>query len=237
MRCSLVIISSYVRMFRTSFSENASHGMGERANAERASSEERASKRNPATTQPGLGVDLLRMNRSGVAASTVSIVDRIVTPPLQRRRDIGRHAGSLVVTEEKGSRSTRDLEPLAPSSKRPGGQGLVRRVRAEGPGFDARREMATEDSVVVADPVQSGLDDFPHRGPGPLAGGGGLPLTAPESNRRRELLGDGVQLLAGAVGLPRVVIPFGLVQLVPQRAQPLLVGRLRRPIENRQTLA
>src|SRR5215510_1260 len=98
MRCSLVIISSYVRMLRTSFAENAAHGMGERANAERASSEERASKRNPATTQPGLGVDLLRMNGSGVAASTVSIVDRIVTPPLRRRRDIGRHAGSLEVT-------------------------------------------------------------------------------------------------------------------------------------------
>src|SRR5215468_6884077 len=104
MRSSLVIISSYVRMLRTSFSENASHGMGERANAERASSEERASQRNPATTQPGLGVDLLRMNGSGVAASPVRIVDRIVTPPLQRRRDIGRHAGSLKVTEEKGSR-------------------------------------------------------------------------------------------------------------------------------------
>src|SRR5215470_4745669 len=104
MRCSLVIILSYVRMPRRSFAENASHGMGERANAERASSEEKASKRNPATTQPGLGVDLLRMNGSGVAASTVRIVDRIVTPPLQRRRDIGRHAVNLEVTEEKGSR-------------------------------------------------------------------------------------------------------------------------------------
>src|SRR5262245_18069435 len=110
MRCSLVIISSYVRMLRTSFAENAAHGMGERANAERASSEEKASKRNPATTQPGLGVDLLRMN-----GSTVRIVVRIVTPPLRRRRDIGRHAGSLAVTEEKGSNL------LAPSSKRPRG--------------------------------------------------------------------------------------------------------------------
>src|SRR5262245_65094855 len=98
MRCSLVIISSYVRMLRTSFAENASHGMGERANAERASSVERATKRNPATTQPGLGVDLRRMNGSGLAASTVRSVDRIVTPPLQRRRNIGRHAGSLEVT-------------------------------------------------------------------------------------------------------------------------------------------
>src|SRR5262249_44825823 len=101
MRCSLVIISSYVRMLRTSFSENASHVMGQRADAERASGEERARKRNPATTQPGLGVDLLRMNGSGVAASTVRIVDRIVGPPLQRRREIGRHAGSLKVTEER----------------------------------------------------------------------------------------------------------------------------------------
>src|SRR5215813_13858001 len=104
MRSSLVIISSYVRMLRTSLSENASHGIGERANAERASSEESASKRNPATTQPGLGVDLLRMNGSGVAASTVRIVVRIVMPPLQRRRDVGRHAVSLDVTEGKGSR-------------------------------------------------------------------------------------------------------------------------------------
>src|SRR5215813_12646671 len=104
MRCSLVTISSYVRMLRTSVAENASHGMGERANAERASSEERASQRNPATTQPGLGVDLLRRNGSGVAASPVRIVDRIVTPPLQRRRDIGCHAVNLEVTEEKGSR-------------------------------------------------------------------------------------------------------------------------------------
>src|SRR5262245_62334431 len=153
MRCSLVIISSYVRMLRTSFSENAAHGMGERANTERASSEKRASKRNPATTQPGLGVDLRRMNGSGVAASTVRMLGRIVTPPLQRRRNLRRHAGSLEVTDEKGSRSTRDLEPLAPSSKRPGGQGFVRRVRAEGPGFDAHGEMATEGSVVVPDPV------------------------------------------------------------------------------------
>src|SRR5215470_17201029 len=99
MRSSLVIIFSYVRMLRTSFAENASHGMGERTNAGSASSEERASKRNPATTQPGLGVDRLRMNGSGVAASTVRIVDRIVTPPLQRRRDIGRHAVSLDVTD------------------------------------------------------------------------------------------------------------------------------------------
>src|SRR5262249_51583632 len=157
-------------------------------------------------------------NRSGVAASTVSIVDRIVTPPLQRRRDIARHAGSLVVTEEKGSRSTRDLEPFAPSSKRPASEGLVGRVRAEGPGFDARGEMAPRDRVVVADPVRRGLADFPQGGRGPSAGGGALPVTAPEADRRRELLGDGVQLLARAVGLPRVVVPFGLVQLVPQRA-------------------
>src|SRR5262249_45623671 len=157
--------SSYVRMLRRSFAENAAHGIGERANAERASSEERASKRNPATSQPGLGVDLLRMNGSGVAASTVRMVGRIVTPPLRRRREIGRHAGSLTVTEEKGGRARpRDLKSLAAASKRPGGQGLVRRVGAEGPGLDAHGEMATEGSVVVADPVQGGLDDFGHGG-------------------------------------------------------------------------
>src|SRR5262249_55026344 len=109
MRCSPVIISSYVRMLRTSLAENASHGMGERANAERASSEERASKRNPATTQPGLGVDLLRMNGSGVAAPTVRIVGRIVMPPLQRRREIELHAGSLEVPDGRvrGSEGSR----------------------------------------------------------------------------------------------------------------------------------
>src|SRR5262245_57782852 len=123
MRCSLAIISSYVRMLRTSFAENASHGMGERANAERASSDERARKRNPATTQPGLGVDLRRMSGSGVAASTVRVVDCIVTPPLQRRRNLGRHAGSLAVTEEKGSRPTRDLDPLARPQNAQGARG------------------------------------------------------------------------------------------------------------------
>src|SRR5262249_30243684 len=138
---------------------------------------------------------------------------------------------------EKRTLGPRDLGPFGPASKPPRGQGLVRRVRAEGPGFDAHGEMATEGSVVVADPVQRGLDDFPHGGPGPLAGGGGLAVTSTEADRRRELLGDRVQFLAGAVGLPRVVIPFGLVQLVTHRAQPLLVGRLRRPIEDRQTLA
>jgi hypothetical protein len=101
MRSSLVIISSYVRMLRRSLAENAAQGMGERANAERASSEERPTKRNPATTRPGLGVDLLRMNGSGLAASTVRIVDFIVRPPLERRRDVGRHAVSLEVTEER----------------------------------------------------------------------------------------------------------------------------------------
>src|SRR5262245_55741352 len=82
MRSSLVIISSYVRMPRRSLAENASHGMGERANAARASSAERASQRKLAT-------------------STVGIVDFIVTPPLQRRREIGGHAVSLEVTEER----------------------------------------------------------------------------------------------------------------------------------------
>src|SRR5262249_27266232 len=120
MRSSLVIISSYVRMLRTSLAENASHGMGERANAERASSEERASKRNPATTEPGLGVDLLRMNGSGLAASTVRIVDRIVMPPLQRRRDVGREAVSWGVAEERGWRVAREgAAPSAPCSPQP----------------------------------------------------------------------------------------------------------------------
>src|SRR5262245_43134352 len=96
MRCSLVIISSYVRVVRTSFAENASHGIGERANAERASSEERASKRNPATTQPGLGVDLLRMNGAALAASPVRVVDRIVTPPFMKE------AGNWVSPREFG---------------------------------------------------------------------------------------------------------------------------------------
>src|SRR5262245_3459508 len=57
--------------------------------------------RNPATTQPGLGVDLLRMNGSGLAASTVRLVDCIVTPLLHRRREIGGHAVSLEVTGER----------------------------------------------------------------------------------------------------------------------------------------
>src|SRR5262249_61904039 len=134
---------------------------------------------------------------------------------------------------EKRTLGPRDLGPFGPASKPPRGQGLVRRVRAEGPGFDARREMPTEGSVVVADPVQRGLDDFPHGGPGPLAGRGGLPVTSPEADGGRELLGDCVQLLARAVGLPRVVVPFGLIQRGPQRAQPLLAGRLRRPTEER----
>src|SRR5262245_24335792 len=60
--------------------------------------------RNPATTQLGLGIDPLLMKGSGVAASPARVADRIVTPPLQRRRDIGRHAVSLDVTEEEGSR-------------------------------------------------------------------------------------------------------------------------------------
>src|SRR5262245_47173063 len=126
MRCSLAIISSYVRMPRTSFAENAAHGMGETANAERASSEQRASKGNPATTQPGLGVDLLRMNGSGVAASTFHIVVRIVTPPLRRRRDIGRHAGSLAVTEEKGS----NLRPFLRTPRGPGARQARKRRRS-----------------------------------------------------------------------------------------------------------
>src|SRR5262245_40157217 len=174
---------------------------------ERASpSANQRNRRNPATAQPGLGVDLLRMNGSGVAASPARILDCIVTPPfrsLQRRREIGRHAVSLEVTEERvrgfkeiftaetrrrgdihasGLRSlslqahqkwVSRLPPLShseqavsapprlrasavkisldPSSKGPRGRGLVGRVRAEGPGLDARREMATEGGMVVAD--------------------------------------------------------------------------------------
>src|SRR5262249_20537996 len=96
--------------------------------------------------------------------------------------------------------------------------------------------MATEGSVVVADSVQSGLDDFPHGGPSPLAGGGGLTVTSPESNRRRELLGDGVHLRADVLGPPRVVEAFGLVQLVAQLGEPLAVGALCRRVQDGQSL-
>src|SRR5262245_51995046 len=39
---------------------------------------------NPNTTQPGLGVDLRRMNGAALAASPVPVVDRIVTPPFMK---------------------------------------------------------------------------------------------------------------------------------------------------------
>src|SRR5262245_19535814 len=97
--------------------------------------------------------------------------------------------------------------------------------------------MATEDGVVITDPVQRRLDRFRHGPSGPLAGGGRLAVPAAESDRRRELLGDGVHLRAGGVGPPGVVVPFGFVELVAQLGEPLLVGRLRRRIENRQALA
>src|SRR5262245_64785487 len=97
--------------------------------------------------------------------------------------------------------------------------------------------MATEDGVVITDPVQRRLDRFRHGGSGPLARGGRLAVAAAESDRRCELLGEGVHLLAGALGPPGVVVPFGVVQLVAQLAEPLLVGRLRRRIENRQAVA
>src|SRR5262245_38925046 len=128
------------------------------------------------------------------------------------------------------------LEPLDPSSRRPRSGGLFRGVTAERACLDARREMVAEGSVVVADPVQSGLDDFPHGEPGPLAGGGGLAVTSSEADRRRELLGDGVDLLAGALGLPGVVEAFGLVQLVAQLEEPLAVGDLGRRVQYRQSL-
>src|SRR5215510_4312013 len=96
--------------------------------------------------------------------------------------------------------------------------------------------MATEGSVVVADPVQRGLDDFPHGEPGPLAGRAGLAVAAAEADRRRELLGDGVHLLAGALGPPGVVEAFSLVQLVAQLEEPLAVGALGRRVQDRQSL-
>src|SRR5262245_58649181 len=96
--------------------------------------------------------------------------------------------------------------------------------------------MAAEGSVVVADPVQSGLDDFPHGEPGPLAGGGGLAVTSTEADRRRELLGDGVHLLAGALGPPGGVEAFGLVQLVAQLGESLAVGDLGRRVQDGQSL-
>src|SRR5262245_52217791 len=96
--------------------------------------------------------------------------------------------------------------------------------------------MATEGSVVVADPVQGGLDDFGHGGSSPLAGGGGLTVTSAESNRRRELLGDGVHLLAGALGAIGVVEAFGLVDLVAQLGEPLAVGDLGRRVQDGQSL-
>src|SRR5262245_15691228 len=97
--------------------------------------------------------------------------------------------------------------------------------------------MATEDGVVIIDPLQCRLDRLRDGGSGPLTGRGRLAVTAAEADRRRELLGDGVHLLAGAVGAPGIVEAFGFVQLVAQLAEPLLVGRLRRPIEHRQAVA
>src|SRR5262245_56170554 len=96
--------------------------------------------------------------------------------------------------------------------------------------------MATEDGVVITDPLQRRLDRFRHGGAGPLTGRGRL-AVAPAEADRRELLGDGVHLRTGALGPPGIVETFGFVQLVAQLAEPLLVGRLRRPIEHRQAVA
>src|SRR5215475_5713263 len=96
--------------------------------------------------------------------------------------------------------------------------------------------MATEGGVVVADPLQGGLDDFPHSEPGPLAGRAGLAVASTEADRRRELLGDGLHLLAGALGPPGVVEAFGLVQLVAQLGEPLAVGDLGRRVQDGQSL-
>src|SRR5262245_1732783 len=96
--------------------------------------------------------------------------------------------------------------------------------------------MATEGSVVVTDPVQGGLDDFGHGGSSPLAGRGGLAVASTEADRRRELLGDGLHLLAGALGPPGVVEAFGLVQLVAQLGEPLAVGDLGRRVQDGQSL-
>src|SRR5262245_38582858 len=75
---------------------------------------------------------------------------------------------------------------LNPSSECPRRRRRVGNVRAEGPGFDARGEMATEAGVVITDSLQRRLDRFRHGPSGPLAGGGRLAITAAESDRRRE---------------------------------------------------
>src|SRR5262245_63325208 len=90
-----IIILSYVRMPRVRIS--AGMCVARAGGAKRTSS-------NPNTTQPGLGVDLLRMNGAALAASPVRIVDLIVTAPSLRRRDIERYAVRLVVRGEEGSR-------------------------------------------------------------------------------------------------------------------------------------
>src|SRR5262245_14492489 len=97
--------------------------------------------------------------------------------------------------------------------------------------------MATEDGVVITDPLQRRLDRFRHGGSGPLTGRDRLAVTAAEADRRRELLGDGLHLRAGTLGPPGIVEAFGFLQLVAQLGEPLLVGRLRRPIEHRQAVA
>src|SRR5262245_32823161 len=97
--------------------------------------------------------------------------------------------------------------------------------------------MATEGSVVIGDPVQGTLDSLRHGRSGPLAGGGRLAVASAEPDGRRELLGDRAHLVARAVRTPGIVETFGLVQLVAEVAEPLLVGRLRRRVEDRQALA
>src|SRR5262249_1978492 len=96
MRCSFVIISSYVRMLRTSFAENAAHGMGERANAERASSEERASNRNRRYTpgSPSQGALLSATRRVPVLPRHITAMAVLL---LRGRRYVGRHVVTLDV--------------------------------------------------------------------------------------------------------------------------------------------
>jgi hypothetical protein len=117
-----------------------------------------------------------------------------------------RHAVSLEITDGKGPRvrhiPNRTLVPLDPSSKGPRGRGssgaylqnvpvliLVVRWRPRAAWWSLIRFRAALTTLVTVERA-------------PLAGRGGLAVASTESDRRRELLGDGVHLRAGALGRP-----------------------------------
>src|SRR5437870_3996740 len=111
------------------------------------------------------------------------------------------------------------------------GASRIRGVGAHVARPDVGGEVVAEGRVAAGDLLQGGLDALGDRQPGPLGGGGGCAVPAPQSYRCRELAREEIDLRACRGGPSRIVEALRLGELFPKFREPPLVGSLGSRVE------